>query len=274
MFLYPPQRIVIKNRKSAFSLVELSIVLVILGLLTGGILTGQSLIKAAELRSVSTEIATFQTAVMTFKQKYFALPGDIKNATAFWGDNTAYCNDGAVTNGIPGTCNGNGDGILDDAGGGDEPGENFMFWNHLSNAQLIEGQYTGISGSANQFDAIIGENIPPSIYSSGGWWTDYLDIATGAGSDNMYLEIDFGNILVIGAATNNDVSEGKLFTPEQVWNIDKKLDDGRPASGKVMGLYWDNECFDALAADNFSNSNYLLDSTSIECAIVLPNIFR
>ena len=50
----------------AFSLVELSIVLVILGLLTGGILAGQNLIRAAELRSVITEFKTYQTAVMTF----------------------------------------------------------------------------------------------------------------------------------------------------------------------------------------------------------------
>lgn len=68
-----------KNSKriynGGFSLVELSIVLVILGLLTGGILGGQSLIKAAELRAVTTELDAFQTATNTFRQKYFALPG-------------------------------------------------------------------------------------------------------------------------------------------------------------------------------------------------------
>ena len=71
--------------KKAFSLVELSIVLVILGLLVGGILTGQSLIRAAELRSVTTEFSQYQTAVMTFRDKYFAIPGDMKNARDFWG---------------------------------------------------------------------------------------------------------------------------------------------------------------------------------------------
>ena len=74
--------------RAAFSLVELSIVLVILGLLTGGILTGQNLIRAAELRSVVTEFQTYQTAVMTFRDKYFALPGDMTNATDFWGEMT------------------------------------------------------------------------------------------------------------------------------------------------------------------------------------------
>src|SRR5690606_1501704 len=71
--------------KAGFSLVELSIVLVILGLLTGGILGGQSLIKAAELRSVATERQQWQIAINSFKGKYRALPGDMPNATAFWG---------------------------------------------------------------------------------------------------------------------------------------------------------------------------------------------
>jgi prepilin-type N-terminal cleavage/methylation domain-containing protein len=60
--------------KAAFSLVELSIVLVILGLLTGGILTGQNLIRAAELRAVVTEFNRYQTAVRTFEDKYSPFP--------------------------------------------------------------------------------------------------------------------------------------------------------------------------------------------------------
>ena len=78
----------------AFSLVELSIVLVILGLLTGGILTGQSLIRAAEMRSIVTELQRYQTAARSFQDKYFALPGDMRNATDFWGapgNNLANC---------------------------------------------------------------------------------------------------------------------------------------------------------------------------------------
>ncbi|MGB1539971.1 MAG: prepilin-type N-terminal cleavage/methylation domain-containing protein, partial [Rickettsiales bacterium] len=53
-----------------FSLVELSIVLVILGLLTGGILGGQSLIRAAEMRAIATEYDAWKTAVNVFKDKY------------------------------------------------------------------------------------------------------------------------------------------------------------------------------------------------------------
>jgi prepilin-type N-terminal cleavage/methylation domain-containing protein len=66
-----------------FSLVELSIVLVILGLLTGGILAGQSLIRAAELRSITTQFNQYVSATQSFRDKYMALPGDMPNATRF-----------------------------------------------------------------------------------------------------------------------------------------------------------------------------------------------
>ena len=109
--------------KNAFSLVELSIVLVILGLLTGGILGGQSLIRAAELRSVSTEAARYTTAVYSFRDKYMALPGDMPNATAFWGaapDCSAQTASGAST------CNGNGDGMLRWGGTNPERGDVYI----------------------------------------------------------------------------------------------------------------------------------------------------
>lgn len=97
--------------RHGFSLVELSIVLVILGLLVGGVLTGQSLIRAAELRSVSTEFAKYQAAVNTFRDKYFALPGDMNNATSFWGKDNVACAAHTGTAATPGTCNGDGNGL-------------------------------------------------------------------------------------------------------------------------------------------------------------------
>ena len=60
--------------KQAFSLVELSIVLVILGLLAGGVLSGQALIRAAELRSVTADYQRYTAAIMVFRDKYFSFP--------------------------------------------------------------------------------------------------------------------------------------------------------------------------------------------------------
>ncbi|PZP85253.1 MAG: hypothetical protein DI582_06390 [Azospirillum brasilense] len=118
--------------KNGFSLVELSIVLVILGLLTGGILGGQALIRAAELRSVTSEYTRWVTATQTFRDKYFALPGDMSNATAFWGtqDPTpATCATTPSSSAL--TCNGSGDGLINPTS---SPGSNelFRFWQHLA----------------------------------------------------------------------------------------------------------------------------------------------
>ena len=89
----------------AFSLVELSIVLVILGLLTGGILAGQSLIRAAELRSVTNEFQRYIVATQSFRDKYFAAPGDITDAHRFWtsagGNGANAACQGAATSTLP-----------------------------------------------------------------------------------------------------------------------------------------------------------------------------
>ncbi len=136
-----------QRSEQAFSLVELSIVLVILGLLTGGILAGQSLIRAAELRAVTTEYQRNLTAIQTFRDKYFAIPGDMRNAQSFWGS-AASCPGTASTTaatGVP-TCNGDGNGQV-----GLNPtatsNEKFRFWQHLANAGLIEGSFNGVGGT-------------------------------------------------------------------------------------------------------------------------------
>src|SRR5271155_2823005 len=65
-----------------FTLIELSIVLVIIGLIVGGVLVGQDLIRAAEVRATIAQIEKYNTAVNTFRGKYNALPGDMNAATA------------------------------------------------------------------------------------------------------------------------------------------------------------------------------------------------
>src|ERR1035441_8304528 len=62
---------------SGFTLIEMAIVLVIIGLIVGGVLVGQDLIKAAEVRAQISQIEKYNTAVNTFRGKYDALPGDI-----------------------------------------------------------------------------------------------------------------------------------------------------------------------------------------------------
>ena len=69
--------------KKGFTLVELSIVLVVIGLLIGGILTAQSMISTSKITAVVAQIQQFDAGVMSFKTKYNYLPGD---APGFGGD--------------------------------------------------------------------------------------------------------------------------------------------------------------------------------------------
>jgi prepilin-type N-terminal cleavage/methylation domain-containing protein len=193
--------------QSAFSLVELSIVLVILGLLTGGILAGQSLIKASELRTIANEMNDVNRALFAFKDKYFALPGDMTNATAFWG--SASCSAGGV-----GTCNGNGDGSLyayNDA---------IHAWEQLGLAGLLPYQTDGRNNVI-----ITGQTLPVSRVR-GGTMEFYATTSPGMWQST-------GNLLFYNVAnTGGGPLAAGVLTAEEAWNIDTKMDDGVPNTGK------------------------------------------
>src|SRR5476649_123700 len=70
------------SSRAGFTLIELSIVLVIIGLIVGGVLTSRDLIAAAQIRAQISQIEKYQTAVNTFRGKYGYLPGDIPNNAA------------------------------------------------------------------------------------------------------------------------------------------------------------------------------------------------
>lgn len=254
--------------KNAFSLVELSIVLVILGLLTGGILSGQSLIRAAELRSVGTEYQKYITATQSFRDKYFALPGDMTNATAFWtslGGNGAdgTCQN-AATNGNA-TCNGNGDGVVSLANSSGV-NESFRYWQHLSNAGLIEGNYNGKLG------VTLGLNLPKSKINSanfsvnpgGGYYPGDAFGFAGDWGTNVY---NFTNTI-----------SGTPLKPEEAWNIDTKLDDGLPGGGRIYGGKGDGTSTicttgDGLAPPADANATYKLDRSNKDCSLIFLRVF-
>jgi len=214
--------------RHAFSLVELSIVLVILGLLTGGILGGQALIRAAELRAVTTERDRYMTAISTFRDKYFALPGDMTNATRFWGDQasgTASCADAAVADGTPGTCNGDGNGNVGTSGPANP--EALRAWQHLQMAGLVEGTYTGYTNGGST-PAVPGTNVPRSKLGQAGWGIYYRG---GAGN---WVWQQSGNFLQVGLMDVNGLFGGTM-NPTDAWNIDTKTDDGSPVNGSLLG---------------------------------------
>lgn len=252
--------------RSGFSLVELSIVLVILGLLTGGILAGQNLIRAAELRNVSTDLQKYHTAMYTFRDKYFALPGDMTNATDFWGTMaTGTCPDATAGTGTQ-TCNGNGNGNLSFSTAALRTGETFMFWQHLANAGLIEGTYTGIAGSTTFAHVVPGTNAPLSKSGKNSAFSvAYANTGTGAGL--VFLNAPAGNRFQFGSifSTNVDGDQPTLIA-EEAWNIDTKIDDGKPGLGKLM-TYKNTSRANCASTDDRTTAVYLLSSTVVGCNI-------
>ncbi len=220
------------KRMQAFSLIELSIVLVILGLITGGVLAGQSLIRAAELRGISTQTDEYRSAVNIFKAKYFSLPGDMTNATDFWGALDGADGLGAdcftLISTATATCNGNGNGWINDPAGGTGVwnwAERFTFWVHLSNAGLILGQYTGKSDSTtNAFTVTPGLNSPEGAISGSEVRIVSSDFIYGAGHTNSFAGLGMTNALEF---------RQNILTPTEAWSIDKKFDDGMPGTGRV-----------------------------------------
>ncbi len=211
--------------RSAFTLVELSIVLVILGLLVGGVLAGQSLIRSAELRAIITERDKLTTAFYSFKDKYMALPGDLANAYAFWQSaGVAGCATNAYDN--VGGCNGDGDGWIH---GGDSgvpiPSEITKVGMHLALAGLIEGTYDGL-GEETSLTNLIGSKL-----NGGRWGIGHGDdvgpadaVSPGALYGGIYLSLYVPDDIYL---TN--------ITHGEAWTIDMKVDDGKANTGNMRG---------------------------------------
>lgn len=223
--------------RSGFSLVELSIVLVILGLLTGGILAGQSLIRASELRAVSTEHDRFITARSAFRDKYFQLPGDLNNAFAFWG---ATCGTNATT--MSTGCNGDGDGTIESSG----VSEDVKVWEHLSRAGIIEGSYDGTGTDlGGGYISSTPTNSPSSKFSQGIWLMTDATVSgnvAGGSSTTSYLTLAGYDAAIAPYVGLRSMTHG------DAWNLDKKMDDGYADTGNMRGDII-GDCHDMGAVD-------------------------
>lgn len=225
-----------------FSLVEIAIVMVVIGLLVGAVIAGQSMIRASELAAVPQEVAKFTSATQNFKTKYGALPGDMRNATEYWGTSPNCPGTEAQSSGDKRTCNGDGNGNV----GGDLSSqvERHRFWQHLSNAELIAGKFTGVRSGNNDLMVTTGLNAPASKLTNAGYSLYFTDDGTGP----TYFKEDFyPHTLQIGSYNDSAIgSAGNVLSPKEAKNIDDKMDDGLPGLGKVRAK-GDTACITSLA---------------------------
>jgi prepilin-type N-terminal cleavage/methylation domain-containing protein len=205
------------SRQQGFTLIELSIVLVIIGLLVGGVMVGKDLIKSAQIKKGLSELEKIGAAVNTFKVKYNCIPGDCKNITEIF------------PTGIYGG-NGNGDGFINNW-----PNETYGAMDSLVLANLApRGKVKIAYGHA--------QSRYMSCYNDGYAYLYFADLYS-ISSELVFIG---GHPWILPNATkkgltytcatydNNNVLADPVITPNDALIMDTKLDDGLPQTGKFL----------------------------------------
>lgn len=199
--------VISSKKQSGFTLVEIAIVLVIIGLLLGGILKGQELINSARVRNIADQGSATQAAYFGFIDRYRQVPGDWAQANATTGIGQAIIS--------PLAANGNaGNGRLD----ANDYDEASGFWEQLSKAGFISGLYAGGGTAANIQD---GTRAPVNAFNG----TVALTRLTGAGTDYQ------GN-----GGSRLAYIFGAQIPVSIMRELDVKLDDGVPNTGVVRAV--------------------------------------
>jgi type II secretory pathway pseudopilin PulG len=186
---------------AAFSIIELTIVLMVIGVIISMTLKGSNLLERARVQAVKQDIRFYQASVASFRERYQALPGDMRNAADHL----------SARQNVP-LLSGNSNGLLD------TPQEQLQFWQHLVLADMLKG----LSVSANT-EAVYGATLP--------------EARIGGGYNVVFKKV--GNIrknwIRLAKLPQDDDSDiAAALTPAQAFEIDRELDDGSPTSGNVI----------------------------------------
>ena len=188
-----------KNNQKGFTLVEIAIVLVIIGLLLGGILKGQEMIVQAKIKNAMADFSGISAAYHGYQDRYRAIPGDDSGAAARWAANTAT---GATV-----ATSGGGNGVV--AGlynSGTAADESRLWWDHLRRAGFVAG-----SGSAQPTNA----------------FTGMIGVQTGDGGGTPAAILGgFASLIVCSANIPDKVAIA----------IDTSMDDGVLLNGTVRAM--------------------------------------
>lgn len=200
--------------KKGFTLVEMSIVILIIALLSGAVISGRSLLDSYKKQTVLSDLKKVEVAYYKFTQKYESMPGDMDDATRFW----------------PSTTNGDGNesigynGLSDGVGGLSlEP---LFFWQQLDLSKILEGFGSDGAFVPGAGAYRINGNVPSGPYSNSfyevySWWS-----AGGEKVANANLVLNTYQPLKNG-------SNVPVVPSEDAYFLDKKIDDGYGNSGKI-----------------------------------------
>ena len=186
------------RKQSGFTLIEIAIVLVIIGLLLGGVLKGQELITSARVRNLISQQDGVKAAYFGFLDRFRALPGDYGLATTIIANATA---------------NGNANGQIEFAAAACaapcQSAEYIVVWEHLSRAGFVNGSYT--YAAAPETPA----SVPTNPY------VRYIQVVY----DNSYGDP------AAPPAVRHNIKTGNQIPSDILAEIDRKVDDGNPLGG-------------------------------------------
>lgn len=236
------------SKKSAFSLIELAIVLIIIGLLIAGITGGAALIKSAELRAIVTESRSNSVAVSAFYSLYDSLPGDSSTYTAATevgnGDNKIeFCVASSGCDAVD----------AESEGGG-------IAWDHLITAGIVN--IPGFTAVASDTAQVVSGSTPsllPSKTKGAGWAFDYnatyspntnVTIMTTASSTDANLEASTSNAILLAS---------------DAFAVDTKNDDGKPNTGTVKATGGTTNCKSDATA---TTATYQVTTSTKDCALM------
>jgi prepilin-type N-terminal cleavage/methylation domain-containing protein len=185
------------KRQSGFTLIEIAIVLVIIGLLLGGVLKGQELITSARVRNLIAQQDGVKAAYFGFLDRFRALPGDYPQATANITGATGF---------------GNGNGQIEAAAtpaSGSSVQEDIAVWEHLSRAGFINGAYT----FAATYTTASAPTNPYTMFLQLRYDATYADAGT--------------------ATTRHNLKTGNQIPADILAEVDRKIDDGNAQLGTL-----------------------------------------
>jgi prepilin-type N-terminal cleavage/methylation domain-containing protein len=209
------KRIAQMKKQSGFTLIELAIVLVIIGLLLGGVLKGQELINSSRIKNVVNDFNSTSAAIYGYQDRYRQLPGDDPGTNARW----------PAATGFPANTFGDGDGAINNAGVACNFTDNAaagnnecaIIWIDLRQAGFITGALTS-GPPLNAYNGRLGVQSATDALQSGGAAVN----GGGAGTAGT----GFKGMIICEANIPDKSAQA----------IDTQLDDGNPSTGSVRAI--------------------------------------
>lgn len=185
-----------KRKQNGFTLIEIAIVLLIIGLLLGGIMKGQSMINSARVRAIANDLTGIEAAWISFQDRYRSLPGDFSRASTH-----------IVQGAIDGDSNARVDSVAE-AG---------AVWQHLAGAGFISGTFDGAPVASLTDGACTATTCPGNPY-------------------NGFYKIGNTNNALGQANASHELTTGGNIPVEVMYELDLKIDDGVASTGRLRAF--------------------------------------